>query len=73
MPTECTQNSFAFHWQNGREVVARFDGGVITSDGGGVLLREVEKRTGIVRQFAACFTDHRDPDLIGFFLVSLSF
>lgn len=64
MPTECTQNSFAFHWENRREVVARFDGGVITSDGGGVLLREVEKRTGIAQQFAACFTDHRDPDLI---------
>jgi hypothetical protein len=64
MPTECTQNSFAFHWENRREVVARFDGGVITSDGGGVLLREVEKRIGIARQFAACFTDHRDPDLI---------
>jgi hypothetical protein len=45
-------------------VVARFDGGVITSDGGGVLLREVEKRAGITRQFAACFTDHRDPGLI---------
>jgi hypothetical protein len=29
-----------------------------------VLLREVEKRTGIARQFAACFTDHRDPDVI---------
>jgi hypothetical protein len=27
-------------------------------------LREVEARTGIIRQFAACFTDHRDPDLI---------
>jgi hypothetical protein len=64
MPTECTQNSFAFHWKNRREVVARFDGGVITSDGGGVLLREVEKRAGIARQFAACFTDHRNPALI---------
>ncbi len=64
MPTECTQNSFAFHWENQREVVARFDGGVITSDGGSVLLGEVEKRAGIARQFAACFTDHRDPDLI---------
>jgi hypothetical protein len=64
MPTECTQNSFAFHWENQREVVARFDGGVITSDGGSVLLGEVEKRSGIARQFAACFTDHRDPDLI---------
>jgi hypothetical protein len=64
MHTECTQNSFAFHWENRREVVARFDGGVITSDGGGVLLREVEKRTGLLRQFAACFTDHRDPERI---------
>ena len=32
-----------------------FDGGAITSDGGGLLLREVEKRTGIVGQFASCF------------------
>jgi len=31
------------------------------SDGGGLLLREVEKRIGILRQFAACFTDYRNP------------
>jgi hypothetical protein len=30
-----------------------------------VLLREVEKRIGILHQFAACFTDYRNPDLIG--------
>jgi hypothetical protein len=36
-----------------------FEGGAITSDGGGLLLREVEKRTGIVERFAACFRDHR--------------
>jgi hypothetical protein len=53
-----------FHPLGGREVVGRFDGGTISSDGGGVLLREVEARTGIIRQFAACFTDHRDADLI---------
>lgn len=64
MPTECTQNSFVLHWENRREVVARFDGGVSTSDGGGVLLREVEKRARIARQFAAYFTDHRNPALI---------
>src|SRR6059036_809176 len=64
MQTECTQRSFRFHSQSSREVVARFDGGTITSDGGGVLLGEVERRTGIVRQFAACFTDHRDPELV---------
>ncbi len=45
-------------------MTARFDGGAITSDAGGLLLREVEARTGILRRFAACFTDHRDPDLV---------
>jgi hypothetical protein len=45
-------------------VVARFDGGDITSDGGSLLLRELEARTGIIRDFAACFIDHRDPERI---------
>jgi len=47
-----------------REVVAGFDGGTITTDGGALLLREVEGRTGILAQFAACFTDYRAPELI---------
>src|SRR5207245_8565664 len=64
MQTECTQVSFRFHPLSQRDVVARFDGGSLTSDGGGLLLREVERRTGILRQFAACFTDHRDPRLV---------
>lgn len=61
MPTECNQESFEFHPLRKREVRGRFDGGAITTDAGGLLLREVEKRTGIIRQFAACFRDHRDP------------
>lgn len=64
MTTECTQKSFPFHPHSHRDVVARFDGGTITSDGGSLLLREVEKRTGIIGQFARCFTDHRNPALI---------
>src|SRR2546426_8379845 len=64
MSTECTQKSFPVHHHFRREVVARFDGGAITSDGGGLLLREVEKRTRIIEQFAECFTDHRDAALI---------
>lgn len=48
----------------GRELVWRFDGGDITSDGGALILRQLEERTGIVRRFAACFTDYRRPDLI---------
>ena len=48
----------------GRDLVWNFDGGDITSDGGALLLKRLEQRTGIVRRFAACFTDYRRPDLI---------
>jgi len=48
-----------FQEAHGREVVARFDGWTLTSDGGALLLREVERATGVMRQFTACFTDHR--------------
>src|SRR3954447_25765811 len=47
-----------------RQGLADFDGGDITSDGGALLLRKTEQLTGILRQFAACFIDHRNPDLI---------
>ena len=59
MSTECNQESFEFHPLNQRQVVGRFDGGAITTDAGGLLLREVEKRTGIIERFAGCFRDHR--------------
>src|SRR5258708_895649 len=64
MSTECNQIIFGFHPQKRREIRAEFDGGSITSDGGGLLLRDVEKRSRILRQFAACFTDYRNPELI---------
>ena len=64
MTTECMQVGFEFQRLKNRSIRAQFDGGAITSDGGGLLLREVEKRTGILRQFAACFTDYRKADLI---------
>lgn len=48
----------------GRELVWRFDGGDITSDGGVLVLQKLEQRMGIVRRFAACFTDYRKPDQI---------
>ena len=64
MATECIQKSFTFHPLRNREIRAQFDGGAIATEGGGLLLREVEKRVGIVRQFAACFRDYRNADLI---------
>jgi hypothetical protein len=57
-PLEASQNL------GGRELVWRFDGGDITSDGGVLVLKKLEERTAIVRRFAACFTDYRKADQI---------
>src|SRR5207237_9251667 len=62
--TECKPKPIEFHALGAREVMAYFDGGDITSDGGGLILREVEQRTGILKKFAACFVDYRDPEAI---------
>ncbi len=62
--TECKPQQLEFHGLGRREIVAEFDGGDITTDAGGLLLREVEQRTGIIQKFAACFTDYRDPESI---------
>jgi hypothetical protein len=56
--TECRTEQYKFHALGNREVVGHFDGGDITTDAGGLLLREVEQRTGIIRRFAVCFTDY---------------
>ena len=60
MATECTEAQYVFPWVDRRRVEARFNGGRLSSDGGAVLLREVEAQRGLIRQFATCFTDHRD-------------
>ncbi len=64
MPTQCNQEFLEFHPLEKREVRGEFDGGTISSDAGGLLLREVEKRTGIIAQFAACFRDQRKAERI---------
>ena len=48
----------------GRELVWRFDGGDITSDGGALVLKKLEEKTAIVRRFATCFEDYRKADQI---------
>jgi hypothetical protein len=62
--TQCNSSDVLFQDLGPREVVARFDGGRVTSDAGGLLLREVEHQFHFLEQFARCFTDHRDPDLV---------
>jgi len=62
--TECTQSSFDLQAHFSREVVARFDGGAMTSDAGAVLLRETDRRLNLLPRLAACLEDHRQPWLI---------
>ena len=61
MKTEGNENRCRFQRLGSREVVADFEGGTVSSDGGGMLLRQVEQKFGIIEQFADCFTDRRDP------------
>jgi len=64
MKTHCNQKTFEFQTENSRKIMAHFNGGNISSDSGGLLLQQTERITGIISQFAGCFDDHRDADLI---------
>jgi hypothetical protein len=64
MNTECKPEQLEFHALGRRDVIGRFDGGRITSDGGGLLLREVDKRLGLLDRLAGCFVDYRNPNAI---------
>jgi hypothetical protein len=59
--TECIQSSFEFEPHFRRAVVADFQGGTMTSDAGALLLRQVDRRLGLLRRLGACFTDFRSP------------
>jgi len=64
MPTECSVDLFGFAAVEGRAVVAGFDGGAMTSDGGGLLLGATDRAIGLLERFAACFRDRRRAELI---------
>ena len=62
--TECNQSGFGFEGCGRREIVARFDGGTISSDGGAFLLRLTDRRLNLLARLAGCFLDGRNPDLV---------
>ena len=61
MGTECSASQLEFGGLGKRAVVGVFDGGEIATDGGGLALRELEERVGILKRLGECFSDHRDP------------
>jgi hypothetical protein len=64
MPTECNAELFEFAPVGRRDVVASFDGGLITSDAGALLLGATDRAIGLVDRFAACFIDNRSQELV---------
>lgn len=64
MSTDCIPQQMEFQGVSRRTVVASFDGDTSSSDGGVLLLGEVDVRRGILRGFTRCFHDHRSPSWV---------
>lgn len=62
--TECFTEALLFQDLGERKVVADFSGGHLSSDGGALLLRQVDAGLGVSRALAGCFVDRRRQDLI---------
>jgi hypothetical protein len=62
--TECTQQGFAFEGHFSRRVVAEFSGDRLSTEGGALLLREADRKIGLLRRVADCFTDTRQPERV---------
>ena len=61
MKTVC-HKQLSFESLFGKEIIACFDGGRMTSDGGGLLLREIDTRYGVTAAAASSIRDQRDPE-----------
>ena len=64
MNTDSPRSTFEFQDLAGRKIVGKLEGAETTSDAGALLLREQEHASGIIRQFATCFNDHRDASQV---------
>jgi len=64
MPTHCSATGMGFGRAGGRELIAAFDGGCVTSEAGALLLGATDQAIGLVDRFAACFRDGRYPAFV---------
>lgn len=62
--TQCNQSQFEFEAHFSRRVVAEFTGARLTTEGGALLLREADRKIGLLRRVVSCFSDARDPQRI---------
>jgi hypothetical protein len=62
--TECIQSDFGFKACGKREILARFDGGTISTDGGAFLLRQTDQRLNLLPRLAECFLDGRNQEQV---------
>ena len=62
--TQCTTDAMHFKTLGRRNVVADFEGGTLTSDGGALLLDKTDEAIGLLSRAAECFVDYRDPELL---------
>jgi Transposase DDE domain group 1 len=62
--TECSETLFPFEAHFSRQVVAQFEGSWLTTEGGSLLLRQADRKIGLLRRVARCFTDYRQPERI---------
>src|ERR1700726_2425882 len=62
--TECSESLFPFEAHFSRQVVAQFEGSWLTTEGGSLLLRQTDRKIGLLRRVARCFTDYRQPERI---------
>jgi hypothetical protein len=58
--TDCKEERWLFQELGNRKVEVDFGGGYLSSDGGGLILRDLERHSGLLRDFAGCFVDYRD-------------
>src|SRR5260221_3765841 len=71
MQTECSPDMFGFEAVEGRQVIAAFDGGAITSDAGALLLGATDRAIRMVDRLASCFVDRRAAGAAEHFVATL--
>jgi DDE family transposase len=62
--TECNQKELAFAPHFSRQVSARFSERQLSTEGGALLLRETDRKIGLLARVSKCFSDYRHPGLI---------